>query len=475
MRLYRLTLILAFVLICSFGSVAQTGRILSLEDCITIAIENNLTMKRGRLNLEGSKVNLNQASYSRLPNANLSGSMNSNWGRSIDPTTNQFIAQQITSSGFGGSSSVTLFSFMQQANNVKQNQLNVDAAGYDLEKVKNDLILAVAGIYLNVIFNKELVENAEFQLQSSQQQLDRTRILVESGALAKTNELDLVSQTASNEVALINQQNSLELALLDLKQSLLIPASEQIDIVTPDVSSLSTVVSTISPDELFEVSQESLPEIQSADLNVESSRYGVKAATGSRYPSLNAGAGFSTNYSDAFFRQVINGSSSQVIGLTSSGESVFTEVPNRELQDFPFGDQLSENLSWRLGLTLNIPLFNGLSAESGIQRSKIQLQQAEITAVEQRNILRQNIEQAYTNALAASKTFEASQRQVEALEESFRAVENQYNLGAANFTDYQIASNNLFGARSNLSGSKYDLIFKMKILDFYQGNAITFD
>ena len=161
--------------------------------------------------------------------------------------------------------------------------------------------------------------------------------------------------------------------------------------------------------------------------------------------------------------------------VTSGGDAIFSVEPGGSFETFGYGDQFDENLSWNLGIGVAIPLFNGLRTHSGIQRSKIQLQQAEIAAVEQRNILRQQIESAYADATASSKTFAASTRQVEALEETFRSIENQYNLGAANFTDYQIASNNLFQAKSDLVRAKYDFLFRKKILDFYQGKPLTLE
>ncbi len=467
--------LLLIVLLASLNIKAQEAKSLTLQECIQIAIENNLNMKRGRLNLEGTSVNLSQTKASRYPTANVSLGFNNNWGRSIDPTSNDFIAQRITTTGLSGNSNVTLFNGLRQVNSVKQGNIDVDAAEYDLEKIKNDLVLDIASMYLNVIFNKELVENAQFQVQTGRRQLERTQKLVASGALPRTNELELVSQVASNEVNLVNQQNALDLALLSLKQSMLLPASEEIDIVVPDVDALVQTSVDAETSEIYENSLSTLPEIKSADLGIESARLGVKIAEGGRFPSLGVGGGFSSNYSDAFQTFEPTGTEAQQVGFTSGGDDVFVFNPTGEFSSVSFGDQIDQNLSYFLGVQLSIPIFNGLQTESDIQRSKIQLQQAEITAIEQRNTLRQQIETANANVIAASKAFDASARQVEALEETFRSIENQYNLGAVNFTDYQVASNNLYGARSDLTRAKYDYVFKMKILEFYQGIPLTFD
>jgi outer membrane protein len=185
-------------------------------------------------------------------------------------------------------------------------------------------------------------------------------------------------------------------------------------------------------------------------------------------------AGVSTIYSDARVEFLPDGGGSLVpTGLeTLGGEDVLTFVETGDFRTIPFGSQFKDNLSRFISLNLNIPIFNRFNQRANVQRSKIQMQQASINSMEQRNILRQTIETAFNDAQAASKSYAAATRQVEALEETFRSIENQYNFGAANFTDYQVASNNLFRAKSDLSRAKFDYIFKKKLLDFYQGIPI---
>lgn len=463
------------------SAFAQDKRVLSLEDCIEIAVQNNLSVRRSQLNLATSQVNLMQAKGQRYPTLNLNGNYGFNWGRGIDPTTNQFTNQRINFNGISGSSNVPLIQGMQTTNTIKQNKLDVAASRLDVEKAIDDISLNTALTYLNVIFNKELLENAKFQLESSQQQLDRTEKLVESGALPVSNELQLVSQVATNEVNLVTAENNLDLALLDLKQALLLPPGEDIDIVIPDVQIDQADIEAQTVDEIYNYALNNQPEIQSADLRVKSANVGLEVSRGALYPSLSLNGSFSTNYSDVFTQQFNPDGTSTLTAVptdfeTAGGEAVFEliDIPNGSIENYGIADQWSDNLSKSLSFGLFIPIFNGFNTRSSIQRSKINMQMAEITAVEQRNVLYQSIESAYRNALAAAKTFTASQKQVAALEETFRSVENQYNLGASNFTDYQVASNNLFQARSDLSRAKYDFIFKEKVLDFYQGIPLSF-
>ncbi|HCX21431.1 MAG: transporter [Flammeovirgaceae bacterium] len=451
MRRLNLTLLLVFLI--GYNAISQqTTRILDLQQCVDIAIENNLSVRRSALQEERAKVTHRQSQAEMLPNLNLGGNYGTQWGRSIDPTTNDFITQQINFTGINGSSNVTLFNWFRIVNTVKQNKYSWESAKYDVEKAKNDISLNIVTFYLNVIFNRELLGNAEYQLSSSQEQLERTKKLVAGGALPRTNELELISQVATNEVNLVNAQNNLNLALLNLKQAMLIPVVEEVELVIPDIDLSDDSALNISAEEVYNEALNAMPEIQSAQLQVDQALMGVKVAQAGYSPSISLSGSFRTNYSDAYKLPDANGNITTV----------------------PLSDQFDQNLSRSLSLGLSIPIFNNLRANSNVQNAKINLEQAEITVLEQQNSLRQTIEQAYNDAFAASKTYAASQRQVEALEETNRSVENQYNLGAANFTDYQVAQNNLFRAKSDLVRAKFDFIFKTKVLDFYQGKNLTF-
>ncbi|MEQ9009310.1 MAG: TolC family protein, partial [Ekhidna sp.] len=394
--------------------------------------------------------------------------------------TNQFIDQRINFNSVGVSTNIPVIQGLQVTNSIRQGKLNTQASRKDLEKAENDISLNTANFYLNVIFNKELLDNAQFQLESSQQQLDRTKKLVASGALPLSNELQLESQVATNEVNLINAQNNLDLAVLALKQALLLPPGQEIDVVIPDITIDQAEIENSSIMNLYNQALLNMPEIQSAQLRVESSQVGVEVAKGGMYPSLSISGRMDTRYSDAS-QQFVPTSDPVTVQVptdlvTENGDDIFLqqEIADGNFETTSLSTQYDNNFSRSLSLNLNIPIFNGFNTRSQVQRSKITLQQAEINEREQQNILYQTIESSYRNAVAAAKTYSASQKQVASLEETFRAVENQYNNGAANFTDYQVASNNLFQARTDLSRAKYDFVFKQKVLEFYQGKPLTF-
>jgi outer membrane protein len=474
---------LIFCLFFVFSSHAQE-RTWTYAECLDYALENNLLVQRGELDVELGEVNLKQSKANIYPNLNFGTGYGINWGRSIDPTTNLFRTQRIQSLGWQGGSSVTVFGGMQRMNTIKQNKLDLEASMSDLEKAKNDVILNVMTFYTNVIFNQELLETAELQLETTTQQLTRTQKLVEAGSLAISEELDLQSQKASNELEVINAENNLNLALLNLKQVMQMPAAEELQVVVPEMDADPYAFSVLSVGDIYLAAEQAQPEIKSADLVVQSSLLGEKIAKGSLYPTLNLGYNMFTNYSDAVDPKTeFDGTFGPPDEIANAGfltsdptqsVTIFSPNPNTIELDNGVWDQFSDNISRSMNVSLSIPVFNGLAARSSMQRAAINREQAEISALQVRNQLRQIIETAYNDAVAASKAFEASQKQVQALEESFRVTEKRYNLGAVNFVDYQIAQNNLFRAKSDLVRTKYDYIFKTKILDFYQGKPIEF-
>lgn len=460
----------------------------SLQECVKIALENNLSVQRSKLNQKISEIDITQSKMNRYPNLNLNLNLGRNWGRSIDPTSNQFISQKINSIGFNGSSSVTLFNGFQISNTIKQSSINLEAANYDLENVKNNVAFSVINLYLSVIFNKELEGNAIFQLNSTNKQLQRIQKLVDAGSLPITNLLDLQAQLASDEVNLINAENNYNFTLLQLKQALLIPVEDPFEIEMPDIQVESIDVSVINTDEVYKIAESNQPQIKNADLNVKVSELGYKISKGAYMPTLSLNAGFRTNYSGAIDRArpvfkdgfTITGEKVSSAGYFINNRGTIINVlepvykANNIDPNYTPLEQFNDNFSRFLSLNLSIPIFNNWRTRLNVQRSTIEKQRSEINAKEIRNQLRQTIETSINDLLATSKSFNASEKRVKALEESHRVIEKQYNLGIVNFVDFQVSSNNLFIAKSDLVRAKYDYIFKRKVLDFYMGKLLLF-
>ena len=466
-----------FVLITT-ASLAQEKKVYTLKECIEIALKNNLTVKRSELGLKGADINLDQARYTMLPTLNVSGSYGSNFGRSIDPTTNSFIDQKIDNSNLNANASLLLFNAFRVMNTIRQNVNDKAAADNDLTKAKNDVVLSVVTLYTSVIFNQELLQNAQFQLRTTQQQLERTKKLEQAGSVPLGNVLDLEAQNATNELNLIQRENAFNLSLLQLKQSMQLPASTPLEIDVPELS-IEDLSSIQSSEQIYDIAKPNMPEIKAAVYRSESSMYALRASKGALFPRLSLNGIAFTNYSSA--AKILANPveiNNPTIGYLGNDQTAivrsFGKTFTGNIVEKPFSDQFSDNISQSVSLNLTIPLFNGYSSRATVQRNKIATTQASINLTDAENRLRQAIETAHNDATAAAKTFASSAKAVKAREEAFRMTKQRYDAGAANYVDYQVSENNLFQAKSDQVRAKYDLIFKKKVLDFYQGKPIDY-
>lgn len=478
-------LLIIFIFFFSIAGLAQqadttTGKeVWTLRECVDYALANNLQVRRSELTVELSNIDKRQAKFAMLPTVNTSGTYGYNWGRGIDPVTNQFISSQRNGyTSLGGNSSVTLFNGFRIQNTIKQTSHDLEASGQDLAKSRNDVSLNVISLFVNVVFNKELVENARLQLSSSRQQYERTQKLVSAGALPRSDELNLDAQVATNELNLINQENALNLSLLQLQQALQLPANDNFDVEIPVISPEDLALDQ-TREEIYQIAKGTMPEMKSAKLRIESSYYGVKAARGNLYPRLSISGSVNTNYSSASATRFVSDG-----GFTPMGTGYFVQGTNEPIyglqptgsfrEIYGFNDQVKDNIYKSVSLTLSIPIFNNLNVRSNLQRAMITNEQAKISAKEIDNTLRQNVETSYNNAIAASKSYNSSLRQVGAREEAYRMAKQRFDIGASNYVAYQVAENDLFQARSDMARGKYEFIFRKKVLDFYQGNPLGF-
>lgn len=484
------SLIILAIMSLSFGVYAQkkdstaSADAWTLKQCIEYALANSLNVQRSNYNVENYEVNLLQSKMNLLPTLNGQLSTGWSWGRSVNPVTNSFVSQQLNSLSPAATSSLTLFNGLRIQNQIKQSVKDVQASKEDLQKAKNDLTLNIASLFVTVIFNKEQVQNATFQLRSSQQQYERTKKQVAAGSLPKANELNLDAQVATNEVNLINRENALALSLLQLKQALQLPASTPLDVTMPEIE-VEDLVLDQSRQQIFETAKETLPEVRSAGLKVQSATYAVRAARGNLYPRLSLNGSINSNYSSASDRArfVSDGGlpSTQLtpIGVVggAGGPIVYgpQQVPSGYTVDgYGRRDQLQDNIFKQLNVTLSIPIFNNLQTRATYQRSIITRRLAEISQKEIEQTLRQSVETAYNDAVSASKTYNSSLRQVAAREEAYRMTKQRFDIGAVPYVEYQVSENDYFQSKSDLARAKYDFILKKKVLDFYQGKTLEY-
>jgi outer membrane protein len=445
---YKIISFLVGVFLLSETAFAQNADItrLDLATCIEVALENNLTLKRSETNLALSEAALLQSQGQRIPSISAGGSTGYRWGRSINPVTNLFETNRIGNINVSANSNVTLFAGRQITNSINQAKTDIQVNQLNVQTTENNISLNVINLFINVIFSKEQLNIAKTQLRTTKEQLEVTSKRVEAGALPYASKLDLEAQNATNELEVINAENNLRIAKLNLLQAMQLPFVEEMDVVAPDLDPNQIAMTNENVDEIFQISAEVLPQIKAAELSVLSAEYGVRAARGAFLPTLGASANLFSNYIDRTLPGV----------------------------DRPtFITQIENNLSQAANLQLSIPIFSNFRNKSGLQRAKLQMRLSEINEFETRNQLRQDIESAYTTANAARLSYRASLTRVASLEEAFRIAQQRFDAGAINSVDYQVAQNNLFNAQADLINSKYNYIFRVKVLDFYLGNPLS--
>lgn len=440
-RLFQLTALLVLI----FSGTVNAQQSWDLQRCVDYALENNIRIQQQDINSQYYENELQQAKNNRLPSVNGGLSNSFNFGRSLQ-YDNTYANYNSNQTGGSLSANMTLWNGFILQKSITKADLDLKAALADLQKAKDDISLYIVAAYLEILFAEELVQVAEAQTEVTKLQIERTGKLVDAGSLAKGSLLEIEAQLAREELDLVNQQNSLQLAYLNLYQLLELPSTEQFKIEKPVLPVVKANGSLLNSMEVFRQAVNLRPEIKSAEYRLGSYQEQVAIAKGSLYPTLTFGADYYNSYNNKY--EDFNG------------------------DKISLNDQLKNNERYGLGVNLSIPIFNKGQVRTQIKNAELQVINQEYELQNTKNVLRKDIEQAYTNAVAALKKYMASNKAVESMQEAFRYTEEKFNVGMVNTVEYNQSKNNLTKAQSDLSQAKYDYIFRTKILDFYNGIPI---
>jgi len=444
MKIFLIFIFSAFL--SSQGLIFPQEKEWSLEDCIRYAIENNIQIKQQVIQTEYQKNSLELAKLKLLPAVNGSASHNYSFGRALDETTYQFSNNKtVQSNNFYVGGSLNLFNGLQNYNTIQKNKYQVLAGELDLQSFKDNISLNIALAYLQILLNTELVSATNNQLQITMQQIEKTKKMVDAGSLAKGNLLQIEAQAASEELQYINLQNQLDISFLNLTQMLELQSPLGFKIITPDIVIGSNTIISGQIDDIYALAQSLRPEIKSAELTLTVSQYDQKIAKGTRSPRLSMNHSFSTGFSD------------------------FAQKPSNPLEPYTFSQQVSDNINYGIGFSLNIPILNGWQVNKNIANSKLSVENSQYALEGAKKQLYKNIQQAYADAVAALKKYNSSIKAVTSAEESFRYTEQKFNVGMVTPVDYNAGKTQLLNAQSDMAQAKYEFVFKTKVLDFYKG------
>jgi outer membrane protein len=341
------------------------------------------------------------------------------------------------------SAGYTVFNGFRNTNTYKQAELGVASSLLDLQKIENDISLFVVNGYLNILFAKETLNAFKIQYNISKKQLKAVATRFQSGVIAKSELLNTKSTVAANLQSVVAQENALNIALLNLAQLLQVP-SEGFDIASIAVGLPSSDLLYENSSSVYYKSVDRMPEITRAKLAIENADLNIKISKSYFLPSISASAGLTTNYG---------------YNLKSG-------------PDIPFFNQLDDNLGYGVGLNINIPIFNRFQTKNNLEKSKIAKEISETRLESEKVQLKQTIEQAFLDVKSALKTYQAATISLESQEEAFKNAQERYNYGSMTLFDFDQVRTRLVNAQSTLIRSKYDYVFKTKVLQFYAGELI---
>ncbi len=463
-----------------FCQSALTQEQWDLRKIVEYAVANNISVQQAAIQANISQLNYQQNKLGQYPAAALNGSTSFNNGRNQDPTSFNLITQSYIGAGLQLQSNADIFNWFSKKNAVLASQWQYEAAKANTDKLKNDISLAVANNYLQVLLAREQLAIAEVQLKQTQAQLANTRKLVNAGALPELNAAELEAQEALDNANLISARGTATLALLQLKANMNMEADIAFDLVAPPVDLIPIEnIADLQPDAVYALAIKNLPQQRVNAFNLKAAIKLSESARGRMYPSIGAFGGLSSNfintkipiysptgtYSSSFFSPQVS-----IGGIDYKVNSPDYIVAGKK--STPFFNQLNNNFRQQVGLTLSVPILSGGQLRKTYERSKYDIKSAELQQVADNQKIKQDIYQAYNSATVALEKFNAAQKRVKASQRTLEFAQKRYDVGMLGTFELITQQNNLFAAKLQTVLNQYDYVFKMKVLEFYKGQGL---
>jgi len=465
---------------------AQEKKQWTLKECIEHALENNISVKQSLLDIESAEIDKSDAIGNYLPSLN--GSISNAWntGLTQNVVTNTLETQQVRNSSYSITAGMSIFNGLQNLRLMQRAELNQLASQYGLSKMKDDISLFVANGYLTVLTNKANLAAIISQNEVTQEQIQRTKDLVDAGVLPQGDLLEIQATDASEKRNITNSENQVRISLISLAQILLIEDYENFDIVDEGYAIIDEGISQKDISEIITAAQENRSEVKIAETNLELARKDLQIARGAYYPSLTAFINYNTRETDATQSIPIIDpdnplleTQAQIGNVNIDGEQkpVFGVVPNiigsTELDPDPFIDQLWQNDGISYGFQLQVPIFNGLATRNNVRRRLVNIKRQENLLEQAKLDLESNVYQAYVDAKGSYKAFEAAQKALASQELAYEYAKERYDVGLTNAFDFSQSKLRFDNAQIQANQAKYEYIFRLKVLELYFGIPAT--
>lgn len=418
----------------------------SLRQCISYALEHNITVKQQDVTKQQREIDLNTAKNSRLPDLNGSASQNWSFGRGLT-SENTYSDTNTSSTSFSLGTSVPLFSGLKIPRTIELNKLNLEAATADMEKARNDISVQVAQAYVQILYDLEMRDVAQRQISIDSMQVARLKEMYRNGKASGVDVAQQEATLAQSRLTYTQADNDYRLALLALTQLLELPSPEGFAIIRPDAGGIDPSAGAVplSPDEIYQEAITFKPEIKAELYRLKSTEMNIKIAQSALLPTLSLNAGIGSNY------------------YKTSGFKAES-----------FGRQMRNNFSQYIGLSLNVPIFNRFATRNSIRSAKLERKTQQLQLDNVRKNLYKEIQQAYYNTIAARAKYESSMEASRSNKAAFDLMSAKYEYGKANITEFNEAKNNWLKAESDLVIAKYEYVYDTSLIDFYRGKELDF-
>ena len=478
-------------ILCSIYFIGNAQDKWDLRRCVEYAVANNISVKQADVQARISALQYKSVKLNQYPSAGFSSGLGTQFGRSINPTTNQFTTSQLLYQNYSLQGGVMLYGFGQLKNASDAASYNFQAAKADVQRTANDISLSVATYYLQVLAANEQINIASVQIAQDSFQWNDTRKRVEAGTLPELNQLEIEAQIATDSSNLISAKATFDQAVLSLKGFLNVDAADPFDVEIPAIDKIPLdPISELQPELVYKLAIKNQPLQKENELKIQAAKRTILANKATLYPNLSFGYGLGSSFSNYLSNTYLT--SNTPTGYTPTGLSVLDNLGNvvynnvaspnypTTQKGLPFGswwsgygNQMSNNFRQSFGLTITVPLFNsGNTYRTNYEQSKLNLENVELQKKQADVTLKQNIYTAYSNALSALEKFHAGKKSVESTQKAYDFARKRYEVGLLGTIDLLTNQNNLLKSKLQQVANQFDYVFKMKVLEFYKGMGI---
>lgn len=420
----------------------------NLQACIDYALQQNITIRKNRLNAESAEVDVKTAKAALFPS--LTASVSQRIVNRPNSQTNTIIdGDNITSSqsktsyngSYGIDASWTLYNGSKRLNTLKQQRMNNRIAELGVAESENTIEESITQIYVQILYAAEAVKVNEATLDVSRAECERARALLAAGSIARSDLAQLEAQVSTDKYQLVTAQATLQDCKLQLKQLLELDGEKEMTLYIPTLGDENVLSPLPSKTDVYRSALTLRPEIEAGRLNVKASELDINITRSGYIPTISLSAG---------------------IGSTNTNGN-----------DFTFGEQIKQNWNNSLGVTVSVPIFNNRQTKSAVQKAKIQKQNSELDLLDNQKNLYKTIEGLWLDANSAQQRYVAAIEKLRSTQTSYDLIQEQFNLGMKNTVELLTEKNNLLNAQQETLQAKYMAILNTQLLKFYQGEQIT--